>query len=444
MRPTVDVVESDAVLPAEADAVVVGGGIVGVSAAWTLARRGLSVVLCEKGRIAGEQSSRNWGFCRQQGRDPREIPLIIEALRIWRGIEKEIEAPVGFKQAGCLYLAQTEEEAAGYEAWLEHARPFQLDTRVVGPDEIEKLMPGSKVAYKAALYTPSDGRAEPSKAAPAIAEAARRHGAAILTGCAVRGIETEGGRISAAVTEKGTVRTGTVVLASGAWSRLFLGNNDLSLPQLNVLSSVMRTAPMPLITENAVWAPGYAYRRRDDGGYNIAHGSSIYVDIVPRSFTLAWHYRSAFWKEKKSLHLRLGRRFWQELRTPKRWALDAVSPFEKTRVLDPDPSRKILRQALAGLKRALPQFADAKILERWGGYIDVTPDEVPVISTVDGLPGLVIATGFSGHGFGIGPGAGRLAADLASGTEPIVDPAPFRFSRFEGGRVERAEAPVPV
>ncbi len=256
MRPQVDIVNSDTNLPEEADVVVIGGGIIGVSTAWTLARRGLSVVLCEKGRIGGEQSSRNWGFCRQQGRDPRELPLIIESLRIWRGIEKDIEAPVGFKQAGCLYLAETDEQAKGYEDWLDHAKPYQLDSRLVSGDELDTLMPGSSVPYKAALYTASDGRAEPSKAAPAIAEAARRAGARIFTGCAVRGLETSAGRVSAAVTEKGIIKTDTVVLAGGAWSRLFCGNNGLSLPQLKVLSSVMRTKPMPLITENAVWGAG--------------------------------------------------------------------------------------------------------------------------------------------------------------------------------------------
>lgn len=444
MRPHVDIVDSDTELPSEADAVVIGGGIIGVSTAWTLARRGLSVVLCEKGRIGGEQSSRNWGFCRQQGRDPREIPLIIESLRIWRGLEKDIEAPVGFKQAGCLYFAETDEQASGYEEWLEHAKPYQLDSRLVSGDELETLMPGSAIPYKAALYTASDGRAEPSKAAPAIAEAARRAGAKVFTACAVRGIETEAGRVSAAVTEKGTVKTDTVILAGGAWSRLFCGNTGLSLPQLKVLSSVMRTKPMPLVTENAVWAPGYSYRRRDDGGYTIAHGSSIVVDVVPDSFKLAHRFTSAMRKEQKSLHLRIGKRFWTELTMAKRWSFDEATPFEKFRVLDPDPAQKVLDKAIQGLRRALPAFENAEIAERWAGYIDVTPDEVPVISEVDELPGLILATGFSGHGFGIGPGAGRLAADLASGTDTIVDATPFRFSRFKRGQGEAPVAPVPV
>ena len=431
MRPQVDIVESDTDLPNQADAVVIGGGIIGVSTAWSLARRGLSVVVCEKGRIGGEQSSRNWGFCRQQGRDPREIPLIIESLRIWRGIEREIEADVGFKKAGCLYLAETDEQAQGYEDWLEHAKPYQLDSRLVSGDELDRLMPGTSVPYKAALYTASDGRAEPSKAAPAIAEAARRAGAKLFTGCAVRGIETSGGRVSAAVTENGTVRTDAVVLAGGAWSRLFCGNNGLALPQLKVLSSVMRTSPMPLVTENAVWAPGYAYRRRADGGYTIAHGSSIVVDVVPDSFKLMHRFTAAMWKEHKSLHLRVGRRFWTELSMRKHWGLDETTPFEQIRVLDPDPAQHILDKAIRGLRRALPAFDEAEIAGRWAGYIDVTPDEVPVISHVDDLPGLIIATGFSGHGFGIGPGAGRLTADLVTGSNPIVDATPFSFARFQ-------------
>ena len=444
MRPTVDIVESDTDLPREADVVVIGGGIIGASTAWTLARRGLSVALCEKGRIAGEQSSRNWGFCRQQGRDPREIPLIIESLRIWRTIEKEIEAPVGFKQAGCLYLAKTDKQMQGYEDWLEHAKPYQLDSRMINPSEIEKLMPGSTIPWKAALYTASDGRAEPSKAAPAIAQAARRAGASIFTACAARGFETSNGRVSAVVTEKGTIKTGTAVLAGGAWSRLFCGNQGLSLPQLKVLSSVMRTAPMDEITDNAIWAPGFAYRRRADGGYNIAHGSTINVDIVPDSFKLLPHFLPVMWRQDKELRIRLGRRFWTELTMAKRWRFDEKTPFEDMRVLDPDPRGRVLDKAFANLKRAMPAFEKAEIAERWAGLIDVTPDEVPVISTLDDIPGLVIATGFSGHGFGIGPGAGRLAADLASGTGPIVDPAPFRFDRFAGGKRQPAAAPVPV
>ncbi len=260
MSPKVDPVEAAKAVPAQADVVIVGGGIIGSAAAYYLARRGISVALCEKGRIAGEQSSRNWGYCRQQGRDPREMPLIIESLRIWRGIEREIEADVGFHQGGILHLAHTAAELAAHEEWLEHARQYQLDSRLVSAREVDSLAPGAARPFHGGLFTPSDGRAEPAKAAPAIARAAARLGAAVLTDCAVRGLETAGGRVAAAVTERGVIRTGAVLCAGGAWSRRFCGNLGITLPQLQIRSSVMRTAAAPPITETAVWAPGRRLR----------------------------------------------------------------------------------------------------------------------------------------------------------------------------------------
>jgi glycine/D-amino acid oxidase-like deaminating enzyme len=128
--------------------------------------------------------------------------------------------------------------------------------------------------------------------------------------------------------------------------------------------------------------------------------------------------------------LRLGRRFLEEWRTPRRWALDAVSPFERVRILEPEPSEAVIKDAMAKLAAAFPAFRDASIVASWAGMIDVTPDPIPVISPVDAAPGLFIATGFSGHGFGIGPGAGKLAAELISGLRPCVDPHPFRYARF--------------
>ena len=117
----------------------------------------------------------------------------------------------------------------------------------------------------------------------------------------------------------------------------------------------------------------------------------------------------------------------------RRWRLDETSPFERTRVLDPKPDERILDRAIANLRRAYPVFESVQVAERWGGLIDVTPDAIPVISPVEALPGFYLATGFSGHGFGIGPGAGRLAAELVSGAAPSVDPSPYRFARFAEG-----------
>src|SRR5271166_5258520 len=135
MAPRVDPVASDETLPPRTGVVIIGGGIIGTCTAFFLAKKGVPVALCEKGHIAGEQSSRNWGWCRKMGRDPREIPLAIEALRLWPEMNALTEAETGFRQCGIVYLCKTQADMAKREAWLEEARPYQLDTRMLSRDE---------------------------------------------------------------------------------------------------------------------------------------------------------------------------------------------------------------------------------------------------------------------------------------------------------------------
>jgi glycine/D-amino acid oxidase-like deaminating enzyme len=433
MAPRVDPVSSDDKLPARADVVIVGGGIIGTSTALFLAQRGVSTVLCEKGHIAGEQSSRNWGWCRKMARDPRELPLIIESLRLWERMNGTVEAETGFRTCGIMYLGETAEALSGMEAWLEHAREYQLDTRLIDGAEVSQLLPGLAKRWAGALYTPSDGKAEPQMAAPAIAEGARRRGATVLQGCAVRGIETAAGRIAGVVTEKGRIACGSVVLAGGAWSRLFCGNLGIELPQLKVLASVMRTERLDGGPEISATGGLFGYRKRLDGGYTVATLGVRTIDLVPDSFRLLPEYLPSIRLHWKKLRFRVGRRFVEEWQTPRHWALDATSPFEKVRVLDPEADPFVLDRARASIGESFPAFKNVAIAESWGGMIDVMPDAIPVISAVDKVPGFFIATGFSGHGFGIGPGAGRLMADMVSGAPPIVDPTPFRLSRFTDG-----------
>ncbi|HTV88787.1 MAG TPA: FAD-binding oxidoreductase [Stellaceae bacterium] len=431
--PRIDPVVTDDSVPPRTDVVVIGGGIIGTSAALTLAERGVSVALVEKGRIAGEQSSRNWGWCRKMARDPRELPLIIESLRLWQGMNARVEAETGFRTCGIMYLADSDAELAQLAAWLEDARAYQLDTRLVGGTEVAGLLPGSAKSWAGALYTPSDGKAEPQKAAPAIAAAARRRGAVVVDGCAARGIETAGGRVAAIVTEQGRIACQSVILAGGAWSRLFCGNLGVDLPQLKVLGSVMRTEKLDGGPEISASGDLFGYRKRMDGGYTIATLGVRTIDLVPDGFRLLPQYLPSIRLHWKKLRFRLGRPFVEEWRRPRRWALDEASPFEATRVLDPAADPYVLERARASMARAFPAFRDIRVADSWGGMIDVMPDAIPVISAVDTVPGFFIATGFSGHGFGIGPAAGRLAADLASGAPPLVDPAPFRLSRFADG-----------
>jgi len=430
MAPRIDPVHSTSDLPAEVDVVVIGGGIIGASTALCLAERGVSVALCEKGAVAGEQSSRNWGWCRKAGRELAEIPLAVESLRFWEGINARTNAETGFRKTGIVYLCETAKEAATREAWLAHALQYQIDSRMIGTDEIDRLLPGSLRRWPAALYTPGDGGAEPDKATSAITNAASRMGAAILERCAVRGIETTAGAVSGVVTEKGPIRCRTAVLAGGAWSRLFCGNLGIELPQLKLLASVMRTDPVEGAPDRIAGSDDFAFRKRLDGGYTVARRNANVAEITLDSFRLFFDFVPALITQWHELRVRVGRRFLEEWRIPRAWALDAVSPFETVRTLDPAPSRSILDEGERNLARSFPAFAGMSITERWAGVIDATPDGVPVISQVPSLPGFFIATGFSGHGFGIGPGAGRLMADLVMGKTPIVDPTPYCYQRF--------------
>src|SRR5450755_2789870 len=193
MGPYVDSVTSDEVLPAATSVVVVGGGIIGVCAAWTLAARGIPVVLCEKGYIACEQSSRNWGWCRQAGRDEREMPLVIESLRLWRDMNRRTESETGFRTCGVMYVGESEDDERRFAAWLEMARPYDIGTRIVRGEELKALLPGASRTYRCGLHVPTDGCAEPQMAAPAIARAAQRNGAIIIAHCAARGVDRSAG-----------------------------------------------------------------------------------------------------------------------------------------------------------------------------------------------------------------------------------------------------------
>ncbi len=427
--PAVDPVPTGTEQPRRAGVVVIGGGIAGVCTAFTLAQRGVDVTLCEKGQIAGEQSSRNWGWVRKQGRDPREIPLIMESLRMWEGLNATVGGETGFRTTGNIALSITEGDLTRRLAWLEHARAYQIDTRLLSGAEANRLMPGAAVKFATALYTPSDGQAEPQKAVPAIARAAQSLGVTIVTQCAVRGLDVTGGRISGVVTERGHIGCDSVVLAGGAWSRLFCGSIGVELPQLKLRSGALRTERLDGGPEIAAIGERLAFRKRLDGGYTIA-SFLMQGEIIPDSFRLWRAFLPQLKKEGPNLKLRVSEQFMAEWRRPKRWSPDGVSPFEEVRTLDPKPLAADAEAAKQRLAELFPAFRNAKVAQHWGGMIDVTPDAIPVISSVAALPGFFIATGFSGHGFGIGPGAGRLMADLVMGATPIVDPAPFRFERF--------------
>ena len=421
-------------LPDKVDVAIIGGGVAGVSTAWFLARRGLNVFIIEKGRIACEQSSRNWGWIRQQGRDADELPIMMDSIREWDDIDRRVGDGIGFRKTGILYLASAESDMAGYEKWLDIARPYQLDSRLVTAEEVHNMVSGNSSKWIGGLYTASDGRGEPFTAVPAMARWLRdNERVTIREQCAARCLDLEGGEVRGVWTEDGLVRADAVLLTGGAWSAKFLGNHDIRLPQLTVRSTVARTAAVDEFYPGGAGDGKFAFRRRNDGGYTIAPGgySEHFVGIDSlRDFRL-WTpvLRESF----KSVRLNFGGDLLARLFPKRRWQKDEVTPFEKARVLNPAPSGPAMRHMRNMLRQNLPMLADVPFEESWAGFIDVMPDVVPVMDAVDPLPGLFLGTGFSGHGFGFGPGAGKVLANRITGQPDEFNLDRFRFNRFFDG-----------
>lgn len=433
MSPPLQRIPSNDGLPAAADIVVIGGGMAGSAAAYALARKGLSVALLEKGHVAGEQTSRNWGWCRQQHRDLRELPLAQKSLAMWGELAAELGTDTGFRRTGLLYVTTRPADLAMWEAWTLRARDHQMHSRVLTAAEAKAMTPGSAVDWIGGVHSPTDGRAEPAMAGPALAEGARRRGATIHQQCAARGLDIEAGRVVGVVTEKGRIRSQAVLVAGGAWTSLFCRRHGIRLPQAGVTSTSFFTKAAPQVVEGGLSMPDVTIRRRLDGGYSVGLTGRGRLELSLQGLLHARQFWPTFRKRRRDLTISVGRSFFSGPEGFSRWSLDGESPFERMRTLDPPADPVLIREGLARLATNYPTMSGLEVAASWGGLIDSTPDGIPVISAVDPLPGLYLSTGFTGHGFGIGPAAGRLAADLIAGDPPTVDPHPYRYRRMIDG-----------
>ncbi|HSW84405.1 MAG TPA: FAD-binding oxidoreductase [Usitatibacter sp.] len=431
-------VESSPNLPAAADAVIIGGGIIGAFTAYYLARRGMKVVLLEKGRVGAEQSSRNWGWCRQQNRDARELPMATKSLELWERFAADTGEQTGFRRCGLLYLSNNDEELATWARWRDFARTLGVTTHVLSAAEASERAAWTGKPWKGGVFSPTDGTADPSSAAPAVARAFMKLGGTVLQECAARGIELEGGRLASVVTEKGTIRTKVAVLSAGAWASSFCRQLGIRFPQATVRQTSVAISPGPGTMPDALHTTAVSLTRRSDGGHTLAISGRGRVDPTPQFFRFSPQFLPMFLRRWRSLAPGGLEGFRSGHESLARWRLDAPTPMERVRILDPKVDESAARLMYARAADLIPAVKERSITAKWAGYIDSTPDGVPGIGEVTRVPGLILAAGFSGHGFGIGPGAGHLIADLVTGAQPIVDPRPLHPDRFGGsawGRV---------
>ncbi|HEX9551274.1 MAG TPA: FAD-binding oxidoreductase [Candidatus Limnocylindrales bacterium] len=424
-------------LPARADVVVIGGGIMGAATAYELSVKGASVVLLEKGRVGGEQSGRNWGWVRQQARDEDELPLMQASNARWRALEAELGASIEWTQAGNLALATDPARIAFFESWVKLAEAAGLDTRIIDQAEIRRLLPALEGEWLGAMYTPSDAHAEPLLATRAFASAAEARGVVIAEDCAVDRILVAGGRVTGVATERGAIRAEHVVCAAGVWAARLLGGVGVDLPVRIVHTSVARTRPVERITEMGVgYHPVVSLRQRHSGALYLAAGGWSDYDITLDSFSHLRAFLPNYLKNRKMIKVHVGRPLLEDLR---RRALRRDLPWQlrHDRVLSPPANPEKVRSAVANFRRIFPTIP-IEIDRAWAGYTDTTPDAIPVIDELSSPAGLVVATGFSGHGFGMGPIVGRLVAEQIADRQPSLDLHAFRHGRFADGTYHKA------
>jgi glycine/D-amino acid oxidase-like deaminating enzyme len=419
-------------LPERCDAVVVGGGVLGLASAYELAGRNLSVVLVEGGRAGGRQSGRNLGFVRQQGRAPAELPMMMAANKRWRDLGRELGSDVEWTMGGNLRLTNDPELAGRYEKWAADAAVLGLDSRVVSRAEVESILPGVSEQWLLGIFTASDGHADPVATCRAYTAAARARGVQVCEGVPVQEITLAGGAATGVTTPAGEVKAGVVVLAAGSGSARLARAAGAEIPRQLVRQTVILTEPVPTMTKAAAWTGELFIRQDVRGCLRLAGATRNEVVLDPAGIRHARQFLASYLANRSQLRVRADA---PSIARTLLGPLQAATGDELT----PRPRFDDVAFCLDRAQRYFPGLGAQRLRHAWAGEIDATPDAMAVIDGGGGPSGLVIATGMSGHGFGLAPVVGTIVADIAEGAEPAFDLRPFRLARFrDGSRLQPA------
>jgi glycine/D-amino acid oxidase-like deaminating enzyme len=411
------------------DVAIVGGGLIGLAAALNLARRGAKVTVLDQGNFGEHQSMRNWGFARQQGRSPVELPMMQLANKMWQGLSDDLGMETSWVQGGNLAVFESQADEMKYHRWLQVGSEAGIETELVPESEIRSIIPSWQRAVRGGIYAPTDGHADPATVVKAYVASCENAGVTLMPHTPVTRLEKSGDRIVGLQTERQRIHASSVVVAAGSWSRMLLSTIGVNLPQNYVHGTVSLTTEAPPMTDVTVWGPGFSFRQRRDGRFICATGGGGTVDIGLDTIKQAPLFLGAFRKNWRRFKLRPARHLPLEAR--------ALLSGKRFRTIGPPAPRVDRRQPLLALQRlqqSLNGLGDLQVTESWAGIIDSTPDGLPVLDQDPTVGGLTIATGFSGHGYGLVPAAGHLVADLVQGGPTICDVSAMRLSRFTGGQ----------
>jgi glycine/D-amino acid oxidase-like deaminating enzyme len=357
---------------------------------------------------------------------------MMESMKIWEHLEAELESDIGLVREGSLYVAQTREDLAMMESSAAEAHKFNLEATLVTAEEGRRIAPVLQGPFLGGLYCPGDGHVDPVKATLGYADAARKYGAAIYTGCTARAVETADGRVAAVVTQKGRIRTPVAVNTAGVWAKRVADMVGFHFPIKVVRFSTLETGPQPLKSNVFIRAPLTIFKQYADGRIRFTGGYHVKLnyDVGPDAV------------EDLGLWLPRLKRFHQSIkfslngtvlkRESKRVFLRSVAfPANETAKVDHGTLKRGIRCAY----ELMPFLKDIPITKRFAGYIALSPDMLPTIGELDRPKGFIMAAGWSGHGFALGPITGRLITDIIADGKPSLPLEAFRPSRFAEGRV---------
>lgn len=362
----------------EADVIVIGAGIAGSSIALRLAEKGQRVILLEKGRVGTEASGRNGGGVRQQNRHPSELPLAMEAIKIWGNMQDELDCDVGYRRCGNLQMTMSPEEDIFYRQIYKREKSMGLDAEMLSPKEVHTLVPvlAKDVNITGGKYCPTDGTANPLLVVKAICRVARQKGVEIRDHEAVTGLTAKSGRITAAFTDAGEYRGAVFVNAAGPWARKLCNLIGLDFPSMVHRDQILITEIIPHYIGQFISYDTMYLRQALEGNVHLWGGHHPIGDFDKRISYGAFPYAAE----------RVGTVF--------------------------------------------PQLGKIKVIRGFAGLTNWTPDEIAILDRAPNIENLFLAAGFSGHGFCLGPIVGRLISEWIVNGEPSLDLSGLRWTRF--------------
>jgi sarcosine oxidase subunit beta len=377
-------------VPRRASAVIIGGGVMGVSIAFHLAEAGVrDVVLVERDALGAGSTSKAAGGVRAQFSDRLNIELGMRSLEAFRRFGQRPGQEIDLHQVGYLFLLETPEQVAAFQQSVDLQKSMGVPSRMLSPEEALELSPLIDASgLSGAAFSPTDGHCTPESVVLGYATAARRLGVRILTGCRATGIVTRGGEIAAVDTEAGRIETDTVICATGAWSREVGSWVGVDLPVTPVRRQILITEPVP---------------------------------DLPPNLPMTLHFGTSFYFHTEGAGLLIG-----------------MSDPDEPPGFDTRPDDAWLPRLTAAIERCAPRLLDVGLSSGWAGLYEMTPDHNALIGEARSVSRFLYATGFSGHGFLMGPAVGEVVRDLVLGVPPYVDISPLDAGRFSaaGARPE--------